>query len=234
MVAENLHRVAFAAVDVRHVDHADIHADVAHVGGALPVHQAVGIPVAQVAVQAIGVADGQGGDARVAGQVALAAIAHGVFLGHVAYLQNGGLEGAHILHDAVVYRVDPVEAEAEAHHVELRAGEPLDACRVADMAQDLVRECGLQLERGCLERLYLPAGEGVELRGVAAYQVREYGTGDDGILPLQPLYQTGHVGGGEAQAVHAGVQLDVDGEMGDALLLRLADEGFAQPSFRGS
>ena len=63
LFAEYLDPVAGLAVDVGHVDHAHVHADVAHDGGPLAVHHHAPFAVAQVAVQSVGIADGNGGDA---------------------------------------------------------------------------------------------------------------------------------------------------------------------------
>ena len=63
-VAEDLYAVAFAAGNVGDVDHRYIHADVAHVGGRKPVHQAVATTIAQMAVQSVGITNGNGGNWR--------------------------------------------------------------------------------------------------------------------------------------------------------------------------
>ena len=63
VLAEDFDGVALAAVDVGDVDHADVHADIAHVGRPLAVDEAVGVAATQVAVEAVGIADGDGGDA---------------------------------------------------------------------------------------------------------------------------------------------------------------------------
>lgn len=50
MVAKYLYAVALMAVDASYVNHGHIHTYIAHVGSALPVHQAVAVAVAQSAV----------------------------------------------------------------------------------------------------------------------------------------------------------------------------------------
>ena len=47
----------------------------------------------EVAVETIGITDGQGSDATVTREASLAGIAYGVRGRHVVNLQNGGLEG---------------------------------------------------------------------------------------------------------------------------------------------
>ena len=53
MVAEDFHRIAFLAVNVRHVDHADVHTNVTHIRSALAVDQAIGVSVAQMVMNSI-------------------------------------------------------------------------------------------------------------------------------------------------------------------------------------
>lgn len=90
--AEDDGLVALAAVDVGDVDHADVHADVPYVGCLLPVDEAVAAAAAKVAVEAVGIADGQGCDAAVTGEVPFARVAHGLAGGDVVDLQDGSLE----------------------------------------------------------------------------------------------------------------------------------------------
>ena len=62
VVTENNRLVTFAAVDVGHVYHTDVHTDIAHIRRFLSVHQAIGISPSQVAVQSVGITDRNGGD----------------------------------------------------------------------------------------------------------------------------------------------------------------------------
>lgn len=66
VVAKDLNRITLLAVDARHVDHAHVHADVANVRSFLSVNQTVAVTVAKVTVQTIGIANGYGGNARIA------------------------------------------------------------------------------------------------------------------------------------------------------------------------
>ena len=133
VVAEDFHAVAFATGDVCHVDHAHIHTDVAHIGSALSVDQTETVAVAETAIEPVGVTDGDGGDARRTIHHRAPTVAHGGACGDVANLQNGGAECGHVVERAVVDRIDAVEAQTEAAHVEMPFGETLDARRVADM-----------------------------------------------------------------------------------------------------
>ena len=160
--------------------------------------------------------------------MSLATIAHSILLRHVVYLQDGGLQRADVVQYRVVYRADAIEANAQTHHVELRTREAFDACRVADVAQDLVGESVLKYLCRRFEGLYLPPREAVEHRRVAAHQVGENRTHQHGILSAQAFHQLGHLFGREAQTVHARVQLDMDGEVRDTFFLRLAHKGVQQ------
>ena len=90
MIPEDFHTVTFLTVNIRYVDHADIHTNIAYIGSALPVHQTIGAAVAQMAIQPVGITDRNGCDARRAHQMSLAAISHRILFGHITYLQNGG------------------------------------------------------------------------------------------------------------------------------------------------
>ena len=136
--AEDDGLVALAAVDVGDVDHADVHADIADVGGRTAVDEAITIAVAQSAVESVGIADGDGGNTRRPLQSGATAVADGVALWYVAHLQNGGLEGGDSVDDGVRARIDAVESKSQAHHVEVVLGEVFNAGGVADVAQDSV------------------------------------------------------------------------------------------------
>ena len=146
VVAEDFDRVAFAAVRVRHVNHADVHADVADIVRALTVHQTVAAAVAEVSVQAVSIANRNGGDARVTLQNSAAGVAHAVPFRALADLKDGGAQRRHVLQRAVVNGVYAIESQSESHHVEVAFGEAFDACAVADVAKDFVGE-------GCLQGL---------------------------------------------------------------------------------
>ena len=132
------------------------------------------------------------------------------------------------MNHAVVNRVDAVEADAQAHHVKLCAGEALHACGVADVAQDFVVEGLLQRRGGLLKELNLATREAIEQRRVAPHEMGEDGARNHGILPLEALNEARHLFGQEAQAVHAGIELHVDGEVGNALFLGSLNQGVEQ------
>ena len=216
------------AGDVGDVYHAHIHADVAHVAGLLSVDDAVSVPVAQSAVESVGIANGDGGDARGAHQLSSTAVAHGFRFGHVVYLQYGGLKLADGVEQAVAHRTDAIEAEAQAHHVVMILGEAFDACRVAYVAQYLVGEGGLQGGGGFVEAGGLQVSEGVELGAVAACKMREHRAGNHSRLTAEATDEAGHLVGTEAQAAHARVDLDMYGVVQVAFTLARANHLFQQ------
>ena len=63
MRAENLHTVAHVTVDIRNVNHADIHTDISHIGSRVPVYQTISISVTQMPIQSVGIANRNGCDA---------------------------------------------------------------------------------------------------------------------------------------------------------------------------
>ena len=127
MLTENLHRVALLAGDVRHVYQGHVHTDVAHVGSPLPIDKTVASSASQMAVESVGIADGYGGDDAVAMEHPLAAVAHGLFFGHMAHLQDGGLQRRYGVECLVVARVDTVQTQSQTAHIQLTFREMLYA-----------------------------------------------------------------------------------------------------------
>jgi len=92
--AEDLDAVALDAVgDVSDVDHGDVHADIADIGGRLAVYETVATTVAEVAVEAVGIADGDGGDARRTVEDAPPAVAHRLGRCDIVNLKDGSAKG---------------------------------------------------------------------------------------------------------------------------------------------
>ena len=60
MISENLHAVAYLAINVSFIYHTFFHTDIALIRSTLSVHQALGVAIAQVTVQPVGIADRNG------------------------------------------------------------------------------------------------------------------------------------------------------------------------------
>ena len=60
VVAKDFYLVTLLAVDVGHVNHADIHTDVAHIVGLLSIDEAVAAPIAEMAIESVGIANRNG------------------------------------------------------------------------------------------------------------------------------------------------------------------------------
>ena len=89
----------------------------------------------------------------------------------------------------------------------------LNTRRIADMSQYLMVEGSLQLLAALVEELELMGRERIETVIIASHEVREHAARDDGVLMFQSAYQLLHIVLGiEAQAVHAGIQLDMHRE----------------------
>ena len=96
MVAKDFHAVAFTAGDVRDINHAHVHADVAHIGRAPAIDEAESIAISQAAVESVGIANGDGSDARGTVHDGAARVAHGSARLDVARLEDGGVERGHV------------------------------------------------------------------------------------------------------------------------------------------
>ena len=140
MVTENLDTVAFFAVDARDVDHGHIHADVADIRCLLSVYQAIAVAVAEMAVQAVCIADWYGGDQAVVLDSPLAGIANGVTGRHMAQLEDGRLQGRYVVDDLVRTGIDAVESQSQPAHVHLPLREMFDTGGVVHVTDDLVLE----------------------------------------------------------------------------------------------
>ena len=63
MLAEDFDGVALVDVgDIGDIDHGDIHTDIAHIGRTAAMDQAIACTTPQMAVESVGIADGDGGD----------------------------------------------------------------------------------------------------------------------------------------------------------------------------
>ena len=90
MLTEDLYLITLLTGDVGDIDHRHIHTDITHILGLLTMYQTVAMTVAKMTVQSVGIADRNGGNHRVAFDLALAAVAYGVASRDVAELKDGG------------------------------------------------------------------------------------------------------------------------------------------------
>lgn len=87
MVTKNFHTVTLLAIDVRHVNHTDIHADIPYIGCPLAVYKTIGMSISKMAVQAVGVTDGKSRYTRRTGEMPFPAIPHRILFGNITYLE---------------------------------------------------------------------------------------------------------------------------------------------------
>ena len=110
MVAENFNAVAFFAGYSGYVNHCYVHTNVANVRSFLPINQTVGVAIAQMAVQSVGITNGDGGDETVALEAFAATVTHGLAGPDAAQLENGGAQSADVVKGFSRARVDAIEA----------------------------------------------------------------------------------------------------------------------------
>src|SRR3712207_701001 len=144
------------------------------------------------------------------------------------YLKNGRLQRTDVVNNRIIYRIDSVKSDAEAHHIELGSGKAFDACRIADVAQYLMRKSRLQFLRALLEQFDLPTGESVEPGVVAAHKMGEYRAGNHRILVFQAADELRYLIDGKPEPMHSRIQLHVDGEIGDSFFLRRLNQRVEQ------
>lgn len=210
MFAKNLHAVAFVAFDVSDVEHADVHADVSDIRGLLAVYERISSAIAEMTVQSVGIADGNGCNTRGTLHHRTAAISDARTCGNAANLQYGGTQGGDTRQPTVAERVDTVKPQSETTHIELAFGEPLYTCRIADVPEYAIWHGFLQHGRSFVETFELLLREVIKPFIVATHKMRENGTRPQCLLSLQTLDESRHVVFGvESQPAHTGIQFDV-------------------------
>ena len=227
--AEEHHGVAFGTAgrswceDVGDIDEAHVHADAADDGHLHACDKHMALFVAEVTVPAVGIADGDNGYLGGPTGYPLSVVAHTLALGDVLDLRDAGHQTRHLpqlgLHVIIALREHPVggdavEAEAEAHHVHLCLGETRNARGVEDMMENLVAVVNGTVEAVApsAEFVYLGMGEVVHVGVFTAGEVREDGAHLKGVGELVEAVGQGlDIVAGEAQTMHAGVELDMDG-----------------------
>ena len=112
VLAKDLYLIALLTRNIGDINQSYVHTDISYVLGLLTIDEAVAVTIAKVAVQTISIANRYGSDDGVAIELALAAVAHCLALGNIAHLQDGGLKGAYGVEDAVVARINTIEAKA--------------------------------------------------------------------------------------------------------------------------
>ena len=94
------------------------------------------------------------------------------------------------------------------------------------MSQYLVLECRLQFFACSVKEFKLMLGERIEVITVATHEMREYRARNDCVLVLQSAYHLVDVLlWVESQAMHTGIEFDMNGIIGYCFILGSLDEG---------
>jgi hypothetical protein len=112
VLAKDLNLVALLTRDIGDINQGYIHTDISYVLSLLTIDEAIAVTIAKVAVQTISIANRYGSNDGVAIELTLATVAHSLSLGDIAHLQDGGLKGANGVEDAIVARINTIEAKA--------------------------------------------------------------------------------------------------------------------------
>ena len=166
---------------------------------------------AQVTVYAVGITYRDGGDGGAFRGLAPSAVTHGVSGAQLLDLQDLNLQRGHGGQVHIRQGADAVDADAQAHHVVLVLREALYAGAVEDVPHRPVAYAVYDFLRALLEALQLIQGEGVLVRFVGHAEVGEQSFHAHLGALVQVFYEFRELAFHKAQAVHAGVQLDVDG-----------------------
>ena len=162
-------------VGIGDIDHAGIHTDIANDRTTVAINHDLATTIAEMTVQAVGIADRDNRDAGIALYIAHPAVADGITCRNVLYLQDSRLQCADVTQPFLTGGTDSIQADAETYHIHLIIGEPFYSGRVQDMLDHLVFQPGFQFCCHAGERIQLLFCEIVEDIGVAAYEMRKYG-----------------------------------------------------------
>ena len=121
---------------------------------------------------------------------------------------------------------DAVNADSQAYHVKLKLRKTFDAGRIQDMAHGHVADSIGNIIHIVTEKVYLTEGERVLRRVLRHAKVGENGFDLDLRRVFEKFHQLRQFVRHKAQAVHAGVQLDVNGIVPDAPLPQNAHQLF--------
>ena len=111
VVAEDLYAVTFLTWYVGHVNHTDIHADISDIFCLLAVYETIAMTIAEMTVEAVGIADRDSCDNAVLFKDGATAVTYAFSCRNLTDLENGCLQGADIRQYLVVAWVDAVETE---------------------------------------------------------------------------------------------------------------------------
>ena len=121
-----------------------------------------------------------------------------------------------------------IQTDAEAHHVKLGLRESRNAGAVEDVAQDFVVESAAKIVGHALEQSDLLSCVVILVRVFGGCQVREYGSHVQLWVFLYRADELREIGFIKAEAVHAGVQFDVDVELLDLRMFLQHFDQFAE------
>src|SRR5574344_116376 len=176
MIAKDLHLVTLLALYVCHINHTHVHADISHIVSLLAIDQTVTATITQMTIQTVCITNRDSSNTAVTFKHCLARVAHRVSCRHMANLQDGCLQGCHIIKNMIISSIYAIEPQPQTHHVQMVFRKMLNTCRVAYMTDDLMR-IGLLQQATCLVVTFkLTAREGVKLIAITTHKMAEHRT----------------------------------------------------------
>src|SRR5690606_36644280 len=98
-------------------------------------HQHLPNAVAQPAVIAIGIAYPDNGDGSSASKTALPTVTHGVVIGYLADLRDGGDQAGNRFQQMTVECAGTVQSDSQPHHIESGFRPAFDTSRIGDVCK---------------------------------------------------------------------------------------------------
>ena len=91
MITKNFHTVTLLAIDVRYINHTDIHADIPYIDSPLAVYKTIGMSVSKMAIQTVGITNGKSRYTLRTGEMPFPAIPNRILFRNITYLEDGSL-----------------------------------------------------------------------------------------------------------------------------------------------
>ena len=197
--------------NIRHINHAAIHADAPH-------YRCLNTPYAhrptatsQMAIQSIGITDGNGCQHGIPLQDSLTTISDLLACRKPFELHDAGFERCHGAQSSILGIAEAIEADTQAAEVVLRLGEAQHGGRSSRMAQHWLVQCLGYEARHAVEAGNLRPCIGILLGHIGTIQMRE----DRGHLQLghrrQLLHEQRQLLLHKAQTMHPRIEFQMDG-----------------------
>ena len=224
--AKDFYDVALFAWHIGDINHARIHAYVAHSRRILSVDVDATASVAKSAIHTVGISDRDSRYPRFSAEHSTTSVAHRLTLVPLSDSDDDGAQRRHHCERSLYLGrqcVGTIESDAEACHVVVILWETDYAGRVEHMALDFAWITRLHIVGQSVEALQLHQRVVVHVGAIGRRKMGEYRCSHDVVLRVEYLHDMLKFRLQEAHAMHACVEFDVDRIILDAILFGFTD-----------